>query len=127
MRLLPAAPQNPGARRRLLCGVRHHRHDLVPVLHVAQIQAHLRLAHAHEVAVAFNESGDGKLSAEVNDLRLRTGECAHVRVRTRGQNLPGSNRHSLRRGTFGVESDDLAVTEDQVGLIGSTGGCRGKE
>ena len=42
--------------------------DLVPVLHVHQVELHLRLAEAHEVAVALDEPGNRELPGEIDHL-----------------------------------------------------------
>ena len=52
--LVPTAAKDPLTRLRLLRGRRDHRHDLVPVLDVHQIERQLRLSKSHEVSVAFD-------------------------------------------------------------------------
>ncbi len=60
--LMPAASDNPGSGLGFARGCGDHGNNLVPILHVAQIQRHLRSAQTGEMPVPFDESWDGQAS-----------------------------------------------------------------
>ena len=65
---MPAAAFDPVARLGLFDGARHLRDNLVPGSRFAQVQAHAEFADAGEVAVAFNEAGNGEHAMQVDDF-----------------------------------------------------------
>src|ERR1700730_6616172 len=78
--LMPAASENPGARRRLLRGIGHHGDDLIPIARGAQVEIHLGLAHAHEMTMTLDETRYGQLTAEINHFCVWTGDRLHVGI-----------------------------------------------
>src|SRR5687768_17816951 len=63
---------DPLARLRLRRRGRYHRHDLVPILHVHQVQRHLRETEVHEVAVTFDQSWNRELTGDRKSTRLNS-------------------------------------------------------
>src|SRR5580658_7861973 len=68
--LMPAAANDPFAGLGLLDSAGHLGDDLVPGAGFAQVQTQAVFADAGEVPVAFDETGDGELAMQVDDLGL---------------------------------------------------------
>ncbi len=77
---MPAAADDPFAGLGPLGGAGDLGHDLVPGAGFAQIEAEPVFADAGEVAVAFDESGNGELAVQVDDLGLRADPLGGIGV-----------------------------------------------
>ncbi len=91
------------------------RDDIIPIARGAQIETHLRFANAHEVAVAFNEAGDGELAAEIDDSRRGAFEPRAVCACSDGDDAAVANGDGMNFWLSRIESDDFAVTQNEVG------------
>ena len=111
--LVPAAPENPLAGLRLLRRGRDHRDDLVPVLDVHQVERHLRLAEAHEVAVAFDQAGDRR-AGRADRSPASSGRC------TAGSRRCCRRRRCDRRGSAMACASGIAASTVTILPLRST-------
>jgi hypothetical protein len=109
---MPAAALDPLAWFRLLRGGRHHRHDLVPVRHVHEIERHLRQAEVHEVAMAFDQSRNRELTGEIDHRGAGSDVALNLGVAADGRNAIAAHRDRLRLRHRIVDGHDLAVAQD---------------
>ena len=69
------------------------------------------------MAMAFDESWNGQLAVEPDDLRLITNVAADFRVRADGDDPTASGRQSLSRRLLGIDGDDLAAQQNEIRLL----------
>ncbi len=113
--LVPAAPADQRARRRVFHGVGHHRDDLVPIGHVHQVELHPGVADAQEVPVAFDEARDSQLPFEIDHFGAGTDVAADLIIAADGEYRIAQDRDRLPVGHRLVDGDDHPVPQHQVG------------
>ncbi len=106
---MEAAAHDPGAGFCRFDSRSHHGDDVIPIAGGAEIEAYLRFADAHEVAVAFDETGDGKLTVEIDDLRLSTLERWTFGLRADGDDATVADGECMNFRMGGIERDDLPL------------------
>ena len=112
---MPAASLDPFARLRLAHRVGDHGDDLVPVADVVEIQDDLRLAEAHVVSVALDETGDQQAALEIDDLGGIADVGLDLLVAADGRDQVAGDSHRLGFGQVVIDGDDDAVVQNQVG------------
>src|SRR6185437_4611057 len=94
------------------------RHDVVPRARFAKVETEPVLADAGEVAVAFDESGNGELSVKVDDFGLWALQPGHLRIGADRDDLVAANRDRLSRRLSGIHRDHLPALQDQSRRLG---------
>ena len=113
--LVPAAAFDPRAGRGFGHGFGDEIHDAVPVLRFAQLQDHLRVADAHEVAVALDEPGDGQPAVEFDHFGVRADIPLDVAGGADGGDPVAADGQRFAFRNRVVHGDDPAAEEHQVG------------
>ena len=101
--LVPAAPDDPFSGLGSLGGSRNHRDNVIPALRFAQVEAHAELADSGEVAVTFDESGDGEPSLQVDNSGFRPGQAVDFSIAAHGRDPVATDRDGLHHGRGGLE------------------------
>ena len=120
--LMPAAPVDPAPLGSLGDRLGHHVHDPVPVVRLAQLQDHLGVADAHEVAVALDEPGDRQPAFELDHFRVRAGGRFDLRGGAHRGDPAVSDRHGFGLGKVGIHRHHPAAEQHQVGGAADIGG-----
>ncbi len=80
-----------------------------------QIELHLGVPDAQEVAVTLDETRDGEPSLEVDDLGAATDVSGDLSIASDGENRVVEDRDRLGLRVGVVHRDNLAVPEHEVG------------
>jgi len=118
--LMPPPTENPLARLRLVNRLFHEGDDLVPVLHVAQIEVEHGRPEAGEVAMPFDESGNRPPAREVDHPGLRVNVATDFRVCAHSENAIASNRDRFDFAVSIIDRRDFPVTQDEIGAYAAT-------
>ena len=113
--LVPAAPDDPFADRRVGRRFRHHRHDLGEALRVAEVQDQQRVAEAGVVPVALDEARDHRLPLQVDDFGLFAAIRRHRLGCAPVEDAITLDRDGFRARESLVHGNDIGVDEQQVG------------
>ena len=112
--LVPAAAVDPLSRLRVRHRFGDHRDDLVPRIHVHQVQLQLRAADAGEVAVALDEPGNRELSLEVDHFGVRPDHRLDLGGRSQRLDAIAAHRDRFHVRPRVFDGDDAAVGEDEI-------------
>ena len=113
--LVPAAPEDPLARRATGRGGRHRGDRVGLARDAAQRHALERGAEPGEVAVGVDQPRRDRAAREVDDARRGAGERAHLGVVTDRDDAAVADRHGARARPRRVHRDHVAADEDEVG------------
>ena len=112
---MPAAADDPFARRRPGRRGGDHVDDLGPTLRVTKVEDHECATEARIVAVALDEAGYQHLATEVDDLGVITAIGEHRGIGTNSEDMIALDCDSLGARLAGIDRHDIGIDEKQVG------------
>ena len=74
--------------------------------------------------MAFDEAGDRQAAAQIDNFGARARLRGDLPIRPEGGDLAAGDGDGFGLGTGGVEGDDLAVGQDEVGGPGVRDDCQ---
>ena len=101
-------------RAAVLDFLKHQSADLFGTSRSEQVELHAARADVEEVRVRVDEAGNRQGALELDDAGLRSYVLVELVSRADGGNSFSSNRNGFGHGTFGIEGNNFASSEDEV-------------
>ena len=114
--LVPAPADEPLARRCLIGPIGDALHHFGFISTAGQINQTAAQTPVAKMDVGVAQAGQQQTAAEIDHVRLLTGQRQNLAVSTNSDNVRPADGHGRRPGLIGINGVDTAVVQDKCGI-----------